>query len=84
MKKDIQNLNTKKTSNTHIKVGVTEKIGLFSRRSRDVKCVLGGGHCVGHNVKLSKIENDGQVTCSMREVTLLTCPAVNHTVHKKW
>ena len=40
MKKDIQNLNTKKTSNTHIKVGVTEKIGLFSRRSRDVKCVF--------------------------------------------
>ena len=33
--------NKKKTFDTHILAGVTEKIGLFSKMSQDVKCVNG-------------------------------------------
>ena len=61
MKKEIQNLSTKKTFNTLTQMGVTEKIGLFSRMSQDVKCVLGSGYCAGPAVNLP-VQKPGDVS----------------------
>ena len=57
---------------------------MFQELSDGVKCVIGSGMCAGHNVKLtrkvtmkrcSNIDDKGVVTWSMREVTVLACPA---------
>ena len=61
MKKEIQNLSTKKTFNTLTQMGVTEKIGLFSRMSQDVKCVSGSGYCAGPAVNLP-VQKPGDVS----------------------
>ena len=42
-------------------MGVTEKIGLFSRMSQDVKCVLGSGYCAGPAVNLP-VQKPGDVS----------------------
>ena len=89
MKQKIRKLSTKTKFERPSQSEVRRKIKIFSDKSQGVKCVLGSGHCSGHNVKLvrsvvmkkvSEIDRNGMVIWPMREVTILSCPAVQPLV----
>ena len=52
MRQKIRKLSIKKTFDKPSQSEVRRKIEIFSDKSQEVKCVLGSGHCSGHNVKL--------------------------------
>ena len=73
---------------------VKDNIMMFQKLSDGVECVIGSGMCSGHNVKLTRkvtmkrcsdVDDRGVVTWSMREVTVLICPAAirqgSHSAH---
>ena len=78
-------MNIKKKTFTNIAdMSVRSKIEKFQKFARPGECVIGSGMCGYHNVKLtrsvtkkkmSNINKDGTISWTMREVTILRCPA---------
>ena len=74
----------KKTFTNIADMSVRSKIEKFQKFARPGECVIGSGMCGYHNVKLtrnvtmkkmSNINKDGTISWTMREVTILRCPA---------
>ena len=82
---DDNNLKTKETFNN---INMKEKITEFQKLSQGEKCVFGSGRCATHNCKLvrsvtqkkrSVINNEGEISWPMTDVTCLKCPKGSQT-----
>ena len=93
-KQNITRKDVKPTFTAGPSLVVRENIKKFQELSEAGECVIGSGMCAKHNTKLvrnvimkkcSNVSNDGTVSWTMREVTVLTCPAATkqrkHSVH---